>query len=106
MIARGRDATAARALAEEFVSDVRSFSEAGRAGQLSPELVRALDMGVEVEGQLHASVGDVDGTLSTLEQAYRERAGARNLLSIGINPLYDFLRGDPRLAEMIERVGL
>jgi len=59
-----------------------------------------------VEGQLHAAVGDVDRTLSALEQAYRQRAGHRNLLGIGINPLYDFLRDDPGFREMIERVGL
>lgn len=106
LVARGRDATAARALAAEFVSDARSFAETGQAEELSPRLVEVLDMGIEIEGQLHAAVGDADRTLSTLEQAYRERAGARNLLSIGINPLYGFLRNDPGFEEMVERVGL
>ena len=106
LIIRGRDAAAAGELAREFAEDARSFTETGNGERLTPALLARVDIGLEVEGQLHAAVGDADRALATLEQAYRERAGARNLLSVGINPLYDFLRDDPRLQELIARLGL
>jgi hypothetical protein len=65
-----------------------------------------LQPGLEVSGQLYASVGDKVATLEVLERGFRERAGARSLLSIGINPLYDFLRDDPGFLDLLERVGL
>lgn len=106
LVARGRDALAAGQLSEEFASQARSFAETGRVGRLSMQLLQRLDMGVEVAGQPHAAVGDGERTLAALEQAYRQRTGNRNLLGIRINPLYDFLRDDPRFQDVVERVGL
>ena len=63
-------------------------------------------LGLEVEAQVYASVGDAGATLNVLERGYRERAGARSLLSVRINPLYDFLRGDPRFEDLVRQVGL
>lgn len=60
----------------------------------------------EVTGQLYAAVGDREMTLELLERAYRERAGSRSVLSIKVNPLYDFLRDDPRFQDLVRRIGL
>ena len=103
---RGSDASTARQLASEFVDGARSFRTSGTKGGFSPGLVERARLGLEIEGQLLAAVGDADGTLEVLERAYLERAGGRNLLSIRVNPLYDFLRDDPRFLDLLERVGL
>ncbi|HSG08278.1 MAG TPA: tetratricopeptide repeat protein [Longimicrobiales bacterium] len=102
----GRDPVAARALAAAFRTGASGFRDANRPGRLPAELVSRLQPGLEVSGQLYASVGDKATTLGILEQAYRERAGARSLLSIGINPLYDFMRDDPDFLDLLGRVGL
>ena len=75
-------------------------------GTLSRGLVDQLQPGLEIAGQLYAAVGNRETTLEMLEQAYRERSGARSLLSVKVNPLYDFLRDDPRFEELVRRVGL
>ncbi len=104
--ARGRDAIAARDLAAAFSTTAASFRETGTSGTLPQDLVDRLQPGLYVGGQLFASVGDRAATLETLEQAFRERAGARSLLSIKVNPHFDFLRNDPAFLDLIERVGL
>jgi hypothetical protein len=35
-----------------------------------------------------------------------ERSGSRSVLSIGINPAYDFVRNDPRFDVLLKKVGL
>jgi hypothetical protein len=106
LVAVGRDAVAARQLAAFFRSAAAEFRNENRPGELPKELMDRLQPGLEVSGQLHASVGDKAAALEVLEQGYRERAGSRSLLSIGINPLYDFLRDDPEFMDLVERVGL
>jgi TolB-like protein/Tfp pilus assembly protein PilF len=106
LVSIGRDAVAARELAAAFRSAASDFHDGSRSGQLPEELMDRLQPGLEVSGQLYASVGDKVATLEVLERGFRERAGARSLLSIGINPLYDFLRDDPGFLDLLERVGL
>ena len=102
----GRDATAASELAAEFLVARRTWVESGQQQTLSRELVDRLQPGLEVSGQLYASVGDRDTTLELLERGYRERAGSRSLLSAKVNPLYDFLRDDPAFRDLLRRLGL
>ncbi len=106
LVGAGRDEAAADQLAGVYAEAARAFGANGTAGTLPEELIDRLNPGVEIEGQLYASVGDREKTLELLEQGYRERAGARNLLSIGINPLYDFLREDPAFQDLVRRIGL
>ncbi len=105
-ITRGRDAIAARELAAAFATAAAGFRETGRSSTLPRELFDRLQPGLYVGGQLFASVGDRSATLEILEQAFRERAGARSLLSIKVNPHFDFLREDPEFLDLVERVGL
>jgi TolB-like protein/tetratricopeptide (TPR) repeat protein len=106
LVSIGRDAVAARELAGIFLSSVKMFRDEGRPGEIPTDLMDRLQPGLEFSGQLYASVGDRAGTLEILERGYRERAGSRSLLSIGINPLYDFMRDDPDFQDLLERVGL
>ncbi len=106
MTRTGRDAAAARELAAEFARAAGDFRQTGRSNQLSSALLDRLRLGLAIEGQLHAAVGDVENTLAVLQQAYRERAGARSLLSVRVNPLYDFMREEPRFLELVRLVGL
>ncbi len=106
LVGIGRDAAAAERLARRFADAAARFGESGQGGGLSRSLVDRLEPGLELAGQLYAAVGDGEATLEILEQAYHERAGARSLLSVKVNPLYDFLRDDPRFEELVRRVGL
>lgn len=106
LIVRGGDAIAAGELAAVFATAAADFRENGRSRTLPRELVDRLQPGLYVGAQLFASVGDRTATLEMLEQAFRERAGARSLLSIRVNPHYDFLSDDPAFLDLVDRVGL
>ncbi|MEE8507514.1 MAG: tetratricopeptide repeat protein [Myxococcota bacterium] len=98
----GRDVEAVRTVGEAFVRYRRS----GEPQPLPSELLDRLEFGSEDLGQVYAFVGDRERTLSALERAYAERSGSRSVLSMKLNPGYDFIRDDPRFMELLERVGL
>jgi TolB-like protein/DNA-binding winged helix-turn-helix (wHTH) protein len=52
----------------------------------------------------YAGVQDKQRTLANLEAGYRERASF--LTAIKVDPMYDFLRDDPRFQDLMRRVGL
>jgi serine/threonine protein kinase/tetratricopeptide (TPR) repeat protein len=52
----------------------------------------------------YAALGDADRAMEWLEKAYAERSSALTYLEI--EPLFDPLRGDPRFADLVRRVGL
>ncbi len=106
LVGTGRDAAAATELAREFADAAARFGGTGQPGNLSRALIDQLQPGLEIAGQLYAAVGDQETTMEILEQGYRERSGARSLLSVKVNPLYDFLRDDPRFQELVRQVGL
>jgi TolB-like protein len=54
--------------------------------------------------QYHARVGDRDGTLEWLNKSVEERLGG--LVYLKIDDRWDFLRTDPRFAELARKVGL
>ena len=53
---------------------------------------------------VHAGLGDVDRAFAQLHRAFDERSSW--LVSMKAEPLLDSLRGDPRFAELVRRVGL
>lgn len=69
------------------------------------ELIDLLNLGNEVP-EIYAAVGDADNTIAALGNAHRNGIGFRSLLSMRINPSYDFIRDDPRFVELLEAIGL
>jgi hypothetical protein len=83
-----------------------AYANNGETGQVTDDLIRRALLGTEDLGQVLAFVGDAQGTLSALRFAIEQRSGSRSVLSMRINPAYDFIRDDPRFTEMLEQVGL
>lgn len=53
---------------------------------------------------IHLGLGEWNETFAALEHALHERS--RDLIYLGVNPIMDPIRDDPRFAGVIERVGL
>ncbi len=100
--AEGRDVAAARAIGKLFVQHQRS----GEPQEISDELVTRLELGSEDLAQVYAFVGDGDSALQALEIAFEERSGSRSVLSMKINPAYDFIRDEPRFVALLQKLGL
>ena len=49
-------------------------------------------------------MGDLDRAFEALERAYQARSGG--LIYLHLDPGYAPLRGDPRYAELVQRIGL
>ena len=85
-----------------------TFAHAGRRGLLlaqvnDPNFARVMGH----MAWLSASLGDRDKTLVYLNRALQERgAGAFFLPFINVDPLYDFLRDDPRFKDILHRMNL
>jgi tetratricopeptide (TPR) repeat protein len=54
--------------------------------------------------QLQAGLKDYDGALTSLEEAYHERA--TDLIWINLHPAFDSVRSDPRFMDLVYKVGL
>jgi hypothetical protein len=52
----------------------------------------------------YAALGDLDRAFTALERAYQARSGG--LIYLHLDPGYDALRGDPRYADLVKRIGL
>jgi alkanesulfonate monooxygenase SsuD/methylene tetrahydromethanopterin reductase-like flavin-dependent oxidoreductase (luciferase family) len=100
--AEGRDVAAARAIGKLFVRHQQS----GEPQEISDELVTRLELGSEDLAQVYAFVGDGDSALQALEIAFEERSGSRSVLSMKINPAYDFIRDEPRFVALLQKLGL
>ncbi len=98
----GRDVEAARHVGELIVRHQRS----GKPQEISDELVKRLGVGSEDLAQIYAFVGNKERTLQALEVAFEERSGSRSVLSMKLNPGYDFVRDDPEFVALLARVGL
>ncbi len=98
----GGDPAAARAIARMFIA----YAESGKVGEITDDLIAGALLGSEDLPQILALVGDAEGALKALRVALDQRSGSRSVLSMKINPAYDFMRDDPRFQEMLRAIGL
>ena len=56
--------------------------------------------------EVYAALGDAENTIATLIELQKSGIGFRSILSMRINPAYDFIREDPRFQTLLETVGL
>lgn len=98
----GGDPIAARVIGDMFIA----YAKNGIVGNITDELIEGAQVGTEDLAQVLAFVGDAEGTLAALDFAVQERSGSRSVLSMKINPAYDFLRDDPRFEALLNSVGL
>lgn len=99
--ATGRDGEAAAELAD---ITIRALDD-GEDIQFEAELIDRLGVGTEVP-EIYAAFGDAENTILSLQDANQTGVGFRSLLSMKINPSYDFVREDPRFIELLEEIGL
>jgi hypothetical protein len=78
----------------------------GHIQDLDPATLSRMEFGLEDLAQVYAFVGDRERTLAALQDGYEQRAGSRSVLSMKINPGYDFIRNDPRFIELETLSGL
>ena len=97
-----RDAEAASQIAERIID----FQRRGNVADLSGESIARLALGSQSLPQIYAFLGDANNTLRALDIALEERSGSRSVLSMRINPAYDFIRTDPRFVELLQRARL
>ncbi|MGI9291356.1 MAG: tetratricopeptide repeat protein, partial [Gammaproteobacteria bacterium] len=98
----GRDAEAASQLGLLLVQHKIS----GEMVELPGAMLKSLELGTENLGQVYAAAGDRENALAVLQQAVSERTGSRSVLSMKINPLYDFFRNDPRFVQLMKEANL
>jgi serine/threonine-protein kinase len=55
-------------------------------------------------GRLHARLGDKEKAFASLEAAFAERSGG--MVMLREDPAWDRIRGDPRFAALVRRVGI
>jgi eukaryotic-like serine/threonine-protein kinase len=53
---------------------------------------------------LYAILGEKDATLDWLERAYQDRSV--DLVTLNVDPVFDFLHSDPRYQDLLRRIGL
>jgi pentatricopeptide repeat protein len=89
---------------------IRAYAHAGRradALRLLAELKKRKQAGyVPAAAFINAylGVGDNDQAFVWLDQAYKERSNILQFLKV--HPFFDPVRGDPRFADLLRRVGL
>ena len=98
----GRDVDAVREFGNAFIR----YGETGEPQVVAQDLIDRAAFGSEDLGQVYAFLGDREHALGALERAYEERAGSRSVLSMKLNPGYDFIRQDPRFQTILQKVGL
>ena len=79
-------------------AEAREILEGVRHGE-GPDYVRS-----ELLAAVHGALGETDEAFRELERAYADRSAG--LIYLHLDPLYDALRDDPRMDEMIRRIGL
>jgi pentatricopeptide repeat protein len=89
---------------------IRAYAHAGRrteALRLLDELKRRQQKGyVPTAAFVNAylGLGDKERAIAWLEQAYKEQSMIMQYIKV--HPFFDPLRGDPRFADLVRRVGL
>ena len=89
---------------------IRAYAHAGRRGdalRLLAELKRRRKTGYVPAGAFvnaYLGLGENEEAFAWLEQAYKEQS---NMLQfVKVHPYFDPIRGDPRFADLVRRVGL
>ena len=100
-VVTGRDVEAA----EEVGRLLILYIDSGKTEKLTESTIANLQMRAELP-EVYAALGDFEGTIQALQSAYEGGTGIRSLLSIRINPSYDFVRADPRFIDLLAKVGL
>jgi hypothetical protein len=101
----GRDRRAAARVSALIVRALSADVQEDEPVPLDEELIENLQIRSEVP-EIFAALGDAERTLNALEEANRTGVGYRSLLSMRINPSYDFIRDDPRFQALLDEVGL
>ena len=97
-----RDVAAVRDIGRAF----ERYAETGEPQPLPAALLERAAFGSEDLGQVHAFVGDGARALDALERALDERSGSRSVLSMKVNPAFDFIRDEPRFQSLLGKLGL
>lgn len=97
----GRDRDAATQVGELIIQAQTS----GESVELNRELIDRLQVGTEIS-EIYAALRDSERTITELQERMRTGVGFRSLLSMKINPSYDFIRDDPRFVALLEEIGL
>jgi TolB-like protein/Tfp pilus assembly protein PilF len=86
------------------------LASAGRGGE-AWEILEGIRHGVgpdyvrsELLAAVQGALGETDAAFRELERAYADRSAG--LIYLHLDPLYDSLRDDPRMDEMVQRIGL
>jgi len=93
-------------LARQLGRILEQSQNTGEMAQFPEELLTILAIGTENLGQVYAAGGDAESAIAEIRIALNEHAGSRSVLSMKINPLYDFIRDDPRFIEMLKEANL
>ena len=99
--ATGRNANAAMELGQLLISVLAL----GEDTEFPPHLVDRLSIRGQIP-EIYAALGDAENTIASLRAAIASGTGFRSLLSMKINPSYDFVRDDERFRELLREVGL
>jgi TolB-like protein len=97
----GGDGDAAREVGEMFIA----YARGGEVGGLNDALIARTLLGSEDLAQVFAFVGDGEGAIAALTSAAAEHSGSRSVLSMKINPAYDFIRDDERFIALLGEAG-
>jgi serine/threonine protein kinase/Tfp pilus assembly protein PilF len=104
-----------KAVLNMFDSDLESYTGVTYAAMgEKPKARKVLAKLVEKARQLYVSpyilaricvaLGEVDGGFKWLDEAYQDRD--RRLIEIKVDPMFDGVRSDPRLAALLDNMGL
>lgn len=99
--AEGRDIDAAR----ELNAEITRLHNSGESSERIGDLILGLRLPTSIP-EVYAVLGDTEGTITALYEAHSGRTGDRSLLSMGINPSYDFIRDDSRFIKLLGDIGL
>ena len=99
--ATGRSVAAADELGQRLIRHIDSGTEE----KLTESVIARLQLRSEL-AEIYAALGDIEGTILSLQSAYERGTGVRSLMSMRINPSYDFARTDPRFVDLLTKIGL
>ena len=98
----GRDVEAMDQIADFIIRNPHN----GQPIDIDDRLLARLAVGSGHHAQLYAFAGDAEATLDALERGINERLGSLSIMSMKVNPAYDFVRNEPRFLQLLQRAGL